>query len=128
MGMISFMEISPQKYVPQKDFKFIYPTASDKENHYRLYPWATDGCFYYYKNNKIPSDDYHNVQVFKDTRGVAKDKSWFYFLDKRINFNQKGEKLFDVDVASFTYQDPYVDGGKDKFGCINAREGRMKCE
>ena len=127
-GIDIFYGSIPLRVCSKKNFKFIYPTPDDGDYHYRLYPWATDGCYYYFKNYKIPSDDYQNVQVFKGTNGVAKDKLWIYYQDHRINYNQKGEKLFDVDVASFTYHDPFVDGGQDKYGCIDGKEGRVKCE
>ncbi len=116
-GIDIFYGSIPLNVRSAKDFKFIYPIPL----------WATDGFFYYFKNYRIPSDDYQNVQVFEGTNGVAKDKSWIYYQDRRINYNLKGEKLFDVDVASFTYHDPFIDGGQDKDGCIDAKEGRVKC-
>ena len=89
--------------------------------------WATDGCFYYFMNFKIPSDDYKNVTYFKGSAGIAKDKRWVYMMDRIINFNDSGVKIIDtVDVATFTVSN-YMDC-RDKFGCINVYHGRGECE
>ena len=111
-----------------QNFTFLPESKLDAKSGDRLYPWATDGYFFYYKNYRIPSDHYADVQVFPYSAGIAKDKLWVYYLDHRINYNEKGEKRFDVDVSSFVSIDPYNDGGKDKYGCIEASVGRIKCD
>ena len=88
--------------------------------------WATDGCFYYFMNFKIPSDDYKNLFLFKGSAGIAKDKKWVYFMDRKINFDEEGNKILDtVDAATFTVTN-YLEC-KDKFGCINVYHGREDC-
>ena len=111
-----------------KNFRFISQSPSDEKNGYRLYPWATDGYYYYYKNYKIPSDDYAHVVVFPNSEGIAKDKTWVYYQDRKINFNEKGEKLYEVDAPSFVSKGALIDGGQDKDGCIEANAGRIKCD
>ncbi|MEZ4804716.1 MAG: DKNYY domain-containing protein [Bacteroidia bacterium] len=105
-----------------KDFK-IFPNPNNESEYQR---WATDGCYYYYMNFKIPSDDYKNVTLFKGSHGFAKDKSWVYCMDRKINFDAEGNKIIDtVDVATFTVTN-YLDC-RDKFGCINPYHGREDC-
>ena len=106
-----------------KKFRFVFKEDTD-DNYQR---WATDGCFYYLSEFKIPSDDYTNVRIFKNSAGFAKDKRWVYFLNHRINQNQDGKHILDtVDVATFEVTD-YVEC-RDKFGCINVFHGREDCK
>ena len=89
--------------------------------------WSTDGCFYYFKNFKVPSTDYRNVKYFQGSAGLSKDKQWVYYLDRKINYNDKGERIIDtVDVETFNVTN-YLDC-RDKFGCINVFHGRENCE
>ncbi len=102
----------------------IYPNPNNESEYQR---WATDGCYYYFMNYKIPSDDYKNVILFKGSAGFAKDKKWVYKMDRKINFDEDGNKILDtVDVATFSVKN-YIDC-KDKFGCINPYHGRQECE
>lgn len=88
--------------------------------------WTTDGCYYYFMNFKIPSEDYKNVVIFKKSFGLARDNKWVYFMDRKINFNDKGNRILDtVDVETFQVTD-YL-ACKDKFGCINPYHGREDC-
>lgn len=89
--------------------------------------WATDGCFYYFDNFKIPSTDYENIKFYAGSAGFAKDKNWVYFRDRKINYNEDGLRIIDtVDVETFTVKN-YMDC-RDKFGCINVYHGRKNCE
>lgn len=104
-----------------KDFRFVY---ADEEDWKR---WTTDGCFYFYKHYRVPSDDYKNIQLFKDGAGFAKDEKHVYFKGRIINYGEDGKKILDtVDVATFTETD-YLDC-RDKFGCINPYRGRKPCK
>lgn len=89
--------------------------------------WSTDGCFYYFNNFKIPSSDYENIAFFMGSAGLAKDKRWVYYRDRKLNYNEHGEKIIDtVDVATFNVTN-YLDCS-DKFGCINIYHGRKSCK
>ena len=101
-----------------KDFTFIY---EDEESF--LGRWSTDGCFYYYNNIKIPSNDYQNIVVFKGSSGIAKDRKHVYIEGRNIYFNEEGKKILDtIDIETFTVIDNIR--CKDKFGCINPYHGR----
>jgi hypothetical protein len=63
---------------------FIYPNKIEEDD---LERWSTDGCFYYFKNFKVPSTDYNNIKFFMGSAGFAKDKQWVYYLDRKINYN-----------------------------------------
>ena len=77
-------------------------------------------------NFKIPSDDYKNLFLFKGSAGIAKDKKWVYMMDRKINFDEEGNKILDtVDAATFTVTN-YLEC-KDKYGCINVYHGREDC-
>lgn len=89
--------------------------------------WATDGCFYYFNQHKIPSDDYKNVYLYRGSAGFAKDRRWVYFRNRKINFDQDGQRILDTaDVETFEVRG-YLDC-RDKFGCINPYHGREQCE
>lgn len=118
-----FYTTKPLQVCKTKDFKIF--DNKDKMNQSQR--WETDGCYYYYMNFKIPSDDYKNVYLFKESAGFAKDKRWVYMGDRKINYNDDGKKIIDtVDVETFTVTN-YIEC-RDKFGCINAFHGREKCK
>ncbi|HLP52484.1 MAG TPA: DKNYY domain-containing protein [Chitinophagales bacterium] len=118
-----FYQSNPLKVCSVKNFRRLYEDDKESLSDY----WSTDGCYYYYMHFKIPSADYTNVQLLKETPGFAKDKQWVYNLDQKINFNIDGEKILDtVDAASFTIN-KYCDSCRDKFGCINLYKGRVPC-
>jgi hypothetical protein len=103
---------------------YIYPNKIEEDITDR---WSTDGCFYYFKNFQIPSTDYKSIKFFIGSAGFAKDKRWVYYLDRKINYNEKGERIIDtVDVETFTVTN-HLDC-RDKFGCINVFHGRKNCE
>ncbi|MNY13719.1 hypothetical protein D3C86_1468690 [compost metagenome] len=105
-----------------KNFKFVYKDNSEDE----WQRWTTDGCYYYFKELKIPSHDYKNVTLFKGSAGFAKDKQWIYYRNRKLNYNDTGKKILDtVDLKTFTVKN-YLDC-QDKFGCINPYHGREKC-
>lgn len=102
----------------------IYPNEIEEN---KLDRWSTDGCFYYFNNFKVPSTDYPNIKFYKGSAGFAKDKQWVYYRDRKINYNEEGERIIDtVDVETFNVTD-YIDCN-DKFGCINVFHGRKNCE
>lgn len=118
-----FYTIEPLDVCSVNDFH-IYPNKIEEAITER---WSTDGCFYYFKHFKVPSTDYKNVKFFLGSAGFAKDKQWVYYLNRRINYNEEGERIIDtVDVETFNVTG-YLDC-RDKFGCINVFKGREECE
>lgn len=110
-------------YVQLRTFIFILI----KLKRTRFERWSTDGCFYYFNNFKIPSNDYENIKFFIGSAGFAKDKRWVYYRDRKINYNGKGERIIDtVDVETFNVTN-YLDCS-DKFGCLNHVHGRKNCK
>ncbi len=104
-----------------KNFKLVY------KDEMSYYTWSTDGCYYYVNNFKIPSKDYKNVKLFKESAGLAMDSKNVYHLGRNIIFNEKGERILDtIDIASFQVTD-YI-SCNDKFGCINVYHGRDDCD
>jgi len=103
-----------------KDFKPVY--SDDFESN-----WATDGCYYYIRNFKIPSKEYQNVKLFKESAGIAMDSKYVYYLGRNIYFNEKGKRVLDtIDIVSFQVTD-YI-SCEDKYGCINVYHGRDDCD
>lgn len=79
---------------------------------FNMYPWSTDGCFYYIHSNKIPSTHYDDMVIYEDSE-FSKDNNFVY--DKKGKINYKNDvKLFDVDVASFSV---------DKYGNAHDKDG-----
>ena len=101
----------------------LIPLASGESGFGR---WATDGCWYYFRHFKIPSEDYAKVELVRGSAGFAKDKNWVYHLDRKINFRDSVQILDTVDAATFRVTN-YIDC-KDKFGRINPYHGREPCE
>ncbi len=96
----------------------------NKENLYQR--WSTDGCFYYFEHYKVPSTDYKDVYIFKESAGFAKDKEWVYLEGRKLNYNEQGVLIIDtIDSKSFMVTN-YIEC-KDKFGCINPYLGRKAC-
>tara|TARA_R110002072_G_scaffold174802_19_gene330602 strand:- start:16735 stop:17469 length:735 start_codon:yes stop_codon:yes gene_type:complete len=102
-----------------KDFTFVY---EDEESF--LGRWSTDGCYYYFNNYKVPSNDYKNIELFKGSNGISKDTEFVYDKDQkyilpdgRIGFlKEKGIIVKDtIDVQSFKVEN-YI--YTDKFGRI----------
>ncbi len=117
-----FYTTKPLHVCNAKNFKIF--ENKEKQNLYER--WATDGCYYYFTNFKIPSENYKDVQILKESAGFAKDKNYVYMLNRKLNFNEEGEKIIDtIDAATFTVTN-YLDC-KDKFGCINPYLGREEC-
>jgi len=117
-----FYRTNPLKVVSVKKFKFVFD--SDKSDYQR---WATDGQFYYFMDCKIPSDDYNHVILYKNSGGIAKDRKWAYYLDRKLNYNDSGKRMIDtIDITTFKVTG-YLDC-RDKYGCINIYHGRENCE
>jgi hypothetical protein len=119
-GVNVFYDTLPLNVCSAKAFRFVFGDTNEYAR------WATDGCFYYYMNYKVPSDDYGNMQVYKKGGGLSKDKNYVYFLDHKLNYDVDGKKVVDtIDAASFT-----VIGFlecRDKWGCFNPYHGRENC-
>ncbi len=96
-GLDVFYDTMPLHVSSANNFHFVFNDNSEDFDR-----WGTDGYFYYSANFKIPSNDYANVTVYKNSGGLAKDKNWVYFLDHKINFDIDGKRVIDtVDIQSF---------------------------
>lgn len=101
-------------------FRFLSGSDGDRDR------WSTDGCHYYMRGDRIPSDDYASVVIYENSAGFAKDHRMVYYLDHEILFNPDGKRILDtVDVQTFEVTDFFE--CKDKFGCINVYHGRAGC-
>lgn len=106
-----------------KNFKIF--ENQNSENIYQR--WSTDGCNYYFQHYKVPSSDYKNVSIFRESAGFAKDKQWVYLEGRKLNYNEEGILIIDtIDALSFMVTN-YIDC-KDTFGCINPYFGRKECD
>jgi hypothetical protein len=114
-----FYDTSSLKMTESKNFKFVYG-----EGDYEC--WTTDGKYYFYKNYKVPSDDYANLIIYEKSGGISKDRHWVYFLDHKLNYDIDGKIVVDtIDIASFKVTG-YIEC-RDKYGCFNVYHGREKC-
>ncbi|WP_083926194.1 DKNYY domain-containing protein [Neolewinella persica] len=111
-----------------KNFEFIFPGGKseaigiDEPGSDR---WGRDGCHYFYGSQKMPSDDYDNITVFKGSMGIMKDSRTAYMRGRDIRFDVNGEKLLDtLDLATFTAN--RMLNCSDKFGPINVFCGRKE--
>jgi hypothetical protein len=102
------------------DFSFVY---KDEESF--LGRWSTDGCYYYFNNYKVPSNDYKNIELFKGSDGISKDSEFVFNKDQKyispyermVYTKEKGIIAKDtIDIKTFTVEQ-YI--CKDKFGRIN---------
>lgn len=106
-----------------KSFKFVYNDNSESD----WERWTTDGCNYFIKNYKVPSENYKNLKIYKGSAGISSDDKFVYYLDRNIYYNEEGKRILDtIDLNSFKVKD-YL-GCEDKFGCINVFHGRKNCE
>lgn len=89
-----------------KNFEFVFPRGKSEAIGFDepgTDRWARDGCLYFYGKDKMPSDDYDNITVFKGSMGVMKDSRTAYVRGRDIRFDANGEKLLDtLDLATFT--------------------------
>jgi len=119
-GKDIFYDTLPLHVCSTKDFRIVY-------NEDGPYKWTTDGCFYYYMNFKVPSNDYVSMKVYKNSGGLSKDKKWVYFLDHKLNYDIDGKKVVDtIDAESFEVTN-FLEC-RDKFGCFNPYHGRKDCD
>lgn len=72
-----------------------------QQDKYKSYSWSTDGCFYYCNKDKVPSNNYNEI-IFFPNSPYAKDNTYVYAYGMKLGYNEKGEKVFDVNVAYFT--------------------------
>src|SRR5699024_2661966 len=112
--------IHPLNVVNPDQFRFVYGKGKQQS-------WTTDGQYYYFMNHRVPSEDYKNVVIYRNSGGIAKGDKWVYFQGHKMNINNSGEQIIDtIDVATFKVTG-YLEC-RDKFGCINPIRGREECE
>ncbi|MGZ3765313.1 MAG: DKNYY domain-containing protein [Mucilaginibacter sp.] len=117
-----FYDTIPLKVVSTKNFRYVFWTG---ESDYQR--WTTDGKYYYYTSYKVPSDDYKNMVLYKNSGGISKDSKWAFYLNHKLNYNQNGKRIVDtIDVASFKVTG-FIEC-HDKYGCISVEGGRENCE
>lgn len=102
------------------NFTFVFPNEDNV-----LGRWSTDGCYYYYNNFKVPSDDYQNIVVYKNSHGISRDNKYIYEFDKnyfethtrQVFIKETGATVKDtIDIKSFSIENNIL---TDKFGRIN---------
>ena len=115
-----FYKTKPLNVCSVNDFTYVFPDNDDV-----LGRWTTDGCFYYYNNYRVPSDDYENIVVYKGSHGISKDNKYVYQFDKNyfethkrtVFLKEKGIMVEDtIDVKTFIVENGRL---KDKFGNID---------
>ena len=115
-----FYKTFPLNVCSVEDFTFI---SSDKESVFGR--WSTDGCFYYYNNFKVPSNDYQNIVVYRNSHGISRDNNNVYEFDKnyfethsrQVFIKETGTMVKDtIDIKSFSIENNIL---TDKFGRIN---------
>jgi len=116
-----FYDTIPLNVVSTQKFRFVFNSGEQAWAR-----WTTDGKYYYYMNFRIPSYDYNNVVLYKNSGGIARDKRWVYFLNRKLNYDDGGKLAIDtIDIPTFKVTG-YLDC-RDKNGCINVFHGREKC-
>ena len=119
-GYDYFFTTDPLRMVSPKNFKFVHGEGD-------IESWTTDGKFYYYKNYKVPSDDYDNLKIYPESGGISNDKHWAYFLDHKLNYDTDGKWVVDtIDIPTFKVTG-FIEC-RDKYGCFNVYHGRDKCD
>ncbi|MDH7464437.1 DKNYY domain-containing protein [Chitinophagaceae bacterium 26-R-25] len=114
-----FYTTYPLAMVDPKNFKFVYG-----EGDYEC--WTTDGKYYYYKNYKVPSDDYENLKIYPKSGGISSDRHWAFYQDHKLNYDIDGKHVVDtIDIKSFKVTG-FIEC-RDKYGCFNVYHGRDKC-
>lgn len=118
-GKDVFYKTAPLKTANPRNFKFVYGEGNSE-------CWTTDGKYFYYKNYKVPSEDYKNIEIYPKSGGISNDRHWAYFLDHKLNYNMNGKRIIDtIDIATFRVIG-YIEC-RDKYGCFNVYRGRKKC-
>lgn len=119
-GQDYYYMTDPLKIASPKNFKFVHG-----EGDYDC--WTTDGKYYYFKNYRVPSNDYKNLKIYPKSGGISNDGNWVYFLDHKLNYDINGKWVVDtIDIATFKVTG-YIEC-RDKYGCFNVYHGRCKCE
>lgn len=119
-GTNIFLDTLPLNVCSVRNFHFVFTDGNEDE----WQRWTTDGCFYYYMNFKVPSDDYAHMKIYKNSGGFSKDRKYVYFFDHKLNYDEDGKKAIDtIDVASFEVKG-YLEC-QDKWGPINPYHGRI---
>jgi hypothetical protein len=107
-----YYKTKPLNVCSVKNFNFVHKDI--KHNWSR---WSTDGCFYYVNEIKVPSNDYENIVVFKESNGFSKDSKYVYYKNKKITYPKEFAKLLDtIDIKTLEYLGN--NNFKDKYGCI----------
>jgi hypothetical protein len=115
-----YYTVKPLKMLNPKNFKFV-AGEGDSEC------WTTDGKYYYYKNYKVPSGDYENLKIYPKSGGISNDRHWAYYLDHKLNYDTDGKWVVDtIDIETFQVTG-FIEC-RDKYGCLNVFQGRVKCE
>ena len=114
-----FYKTKPLNVCSVNNFTFVFPNEDDLFGR-----WSTDGCFYFYNNYKVPSNDYKNIIVYEGSHGISSDKKYVYQYDKNyfernernIFIKEKGLLIKDtIDIKTITNKNNIL---KDKFGSI----------
>lgn len=115
-----FYKTRPLNVCSVKDFTFVFKNEKSV-----LGRWSTDGCFYYYNNYKVPSNDYKNIIVYENSHGVSRDNDYVYVFDKnyfdtntrQVFIKETGLAVKDtIDIKTFKIENNIM---TDKFGRIN---------
>ena len=114
-----FYKTKPLDVCSVNNFTFVFPIEDDFWGR-----WSTDGCFYFYNNYKIPSNDYKNITVYEGSHGISSDNKYVYQYNKNyfegnernIFIKEKGLLIKDtIDIKTITNENNIL---KDKFGNI----------
>jgi len=93
--------------------------------------WITDGYYYYKDQYKVPSENYKNIILYRNEY-IAKDREWVYIKDRKLNFDEYGNKIIDtIDPETFSIleSDSYDKKiYKDKYGYFDHERGRYNPE
>ena len=116
---------SPMNVCSVENFDFVYKDNSEEASA----RWSTDGCFYYYENIKVPSNDYKNIKIYKGSTGISSDKKNVYFEGRNICYNKEGKRIIDT-IFIETFKVFELQHCKDKYGCLNSvgRLNHRNCE
>ncbi|MGB5980578.1 MAG: DKNYY domain-containing protein [Nonlabens sp.] len=115
-----FYKTKPLNVCSVNDFRFV---STKKDN--VLGRWSKDGCFYYFNNYRVPSNDYKDIVIFINSVGISRDNNHVYAFDKnyfdtntRVVFvKATGSMVKDtIDIETFKIENNIM---MDKFGRIN---------
>lgn len=108
-----YFKDKPMNVCSVEKFRFIYTNESKSDR------WSTDGCCYFKKMFKVPTNDYENLITYKNY-DISKDRHRVYYQDKMLRalHDRKWDGYIDkIDVESFKVLG--FNHYKDKHGCID---------